>query len=653
MQKSFKSLILQCFLFMILLYVLNLGLRGVFIAFFINEIDGVKMAEFGRFFINSARYDGQIIGVLSVIFFMLNLFNLQKIIKIYAFLVIVLTSFVSLANVGFYALYNDVFNAILLGLVFDDKKAILNTALNGDFNFTFKLFLWLLISVIFYAIFAIFYQKFAKFKRVKFGQNLALFFIFALFCLFEINARVGFTGISLNKELVPVENSFLRKITLGAWRDLNFVRTSYLKIAHSKFSDYTNEAAPVAVRKFFNINDENSSYDLENLLQKSVSNPSKNEINHIFYIIAESYSEWAFADDFKDLNLSSDMQDLIKNGAFKAEIFLQNAPSTIKSLDAQIAGLFQSEISLSLSVGQSPIFKMSPGFIFRDLGFKTRFFYGGSGTWYKLDNYTLSQGFDEILYNTQIVNFARESGFTPPFENAWGALDHYLYEFIKAQSLANKDIKTFNMIMTTSNHAPWDIDVEKFGINYDKIDKFLAKNPKIPQNDATRRILAHAIYQDKMIAKFIREMSKALPDSLFVITGDHIGAGFSSPTKGDVPLIVYAPRLKPKILAKTGSHIDIVPTIVELVAPNDYKYISFGQPLLSNDDKKPFCSDKFALGYDKIANLKFSFNGKKMIYFDENSSKNETKLAKAVFKNLQRAKAMSWWIFKNGYIIKE
>lgn len=653
MQKSFKSLIFQCFAFMILLYALNLGLRGIFICFFTSEISGVNLGEFVQFFANAARYDGQIIGVLSVIFFVLNLFNLQKILKIYAFLLIIFTTFVSLANVGFYALYKDVFNAILLGLVFDDKKAIFETAFSGDFGFMKNVILWLFVSVIFCVIFAYLYQKLAHIKKAKFTLNLAYFLAFSLICLFAINGKIGLKGISLGQQIIPVENAFLRKITHGAWRDLNYVRHSYQKIANSSLKDYTNEDALGLTRHFFGLNDENSSYDLGTLLQKSVSNPLENKIEHIFYIIAESYSEWSFASDFKELNLSTEMQKLIENGAFKAEIFLQNAPSTRKSLDSQIAGLYQSEISLSLSVGQNPIFRMSPGFIFKDLGYHLRFYYGGSGTWYKLDNYTLSQGFDEILYNSHIVEFATQNAFTPPFENAWGAFDHYLYDFIKTKTIADKGKKTFNMIMTTSNHAPWDIEVEKFGVEYDKIDKFLAAHPQIAQNDSTRRVLAHAIYQDKIIAKFIRETSKALPNSLFIITGDHMSAGFSHPAKGDVPLIVFSPILKPKILAKIGSHIDIVPTIAELVAPNAYKYISFGSPMLSNDHKKPFNADKIALGYDKIATSRFIYRDKTLDYIEPKREFNSDKsLAQGIYEQLNRAKALSWWVFRKGYIIK-
>ena len=667
MQKSFKSLILQAFAFMGLLFVLNLLTRVLFIAFFSQKLAGVNLGEFAHFFYNAFRYDGQIIGVLSVLFFVLNFIPKEKIVRIYAFLVIVISTFVGVANIGFYDIYQDVFNASLLGLIYDDRKAIFETALGGDYGFSYKVLLWLAVSVLFYALWAFLHGKIARIQGKRF--RVSLFVAFALVCLFTINGHIGLKGISLGKEIVPVSNTFLRQITQGAFRDLLYVYMSYAKIAKSAFKDYTNESPLVATREFFGLKDENlGEFDLLKLLQKETSNPSGVQIRHIFYIIAESLSEWHFDAEFKELGLMSELETLVREkNAYKADIFLQNAGGTIKSLDVQISGLFQTEIPLNLSVGKNPVFKMSPGFIFKDLGYKNTFFYGGSGTWQKLDTYTKSQGFDEIKFSNHIVNFAEQKGFEPPFENAWGAFDHYLYEFIKDYTLANKDTKSFAMIMTTSNHPPYDVPLQKFGINDEKISAWLEKHPEISQDERKRKIFTHIIYQDKMIAKFVREVSQALPNSLFIITGDHYDREFpraSVPTRiqNGVPLIIYAPNLKPKVLSNVGSHIDITPTIVEIVAPNAYKYASFGSPLLSNDSKKAFMPHN-ALGYNAVANERFLYDGFKIEYFkdkklqndDEKLAKNlndDEKLAKSLFENLKRAKALSWWIFKNGYIIK-
>ena len=156
-----------------------------------------------------------------------------------------------------------------------------------------------------------------------------------------------------------------------------------------------------------------------------------------------------------------------------------------------------------------------------------------------------------------------------------------------------------------------------------------------------------------------------------------------------MPLIVYSPSLKPFVRSKVGSHIDITPTIAELVAPNAYKYISFGEPLLSNADdtslnlntEKMRNESRFALGLNAIANENFIYDDFKIEYFQsknakiqgqsvnlqdenakiqaesvnfqsENLNSNDESLAKTAFEQLKRARALSWWIISNGYIIK-
>ena len=656
MRKTLKATLLQSLAFMGLLFVLNLSLRAVFIFYFKDSVNGVNLAQWELFLANAFRYDGQIIGVMSVVFFALNFVPKEQIVKIYAFLVIFISAFVGIANIGFYEIYQDVFNATLLGLIYDDRKAIFETALGGDYHFTSKILLWLFVSVLFYALWAFLHAKIAQIQGKRF--RFVFFAVFALACLFEINGQIGLKGVALSYRITPVTNTFLRKITHGSFRDLLYVYRSYAHISNSKFSDYTSESPEQVVRNFFHISADKHNggggFNLTQLLEKQVSNPSKTQIQHIFYIIAESLSAWHLDEStFKELGIKSDLLEFIEqSGAYRASVFVQNADATMKSLDVQISGLFQIEIPLSLSVGKNPVFKMSAGYIFKDLGFKTTFFYGGSGTWHKIDNYAISQGFDEIKFSNHITQFAKEKGFTPPFKGAWGAYDHYLYEFIKDYTLANKDTKSFAMVMSVSNHGPWDAPVEQFGVDYDKIDKFL-KAKQLPQDDYVRRIFSHFIYQDKMLARFVKETSKVLPNSLFIITGDHGGTSFYTQTsKDEIPLIIYSPILKPKVLANVGSHIDITPTITELVAPNAYKYASFGAPLLSNDYKKAF-EKRNALGYKLVANERFLYDGFKIEYFKDKKPQNDDEsLAKSLFENLKRAKALSWWIFKNGYIVK-
>lgn len=667
---NFSKIIFQSFAFMIFLYILHCLLRLIFIimvGIYQGAIDKVEISQLAQMFHNAFLYDGQIIGVMTSIFFGISLLSLRSgiveklakiLLKIYIILIIFITAFVGFANIGFYEIYKETFNATLLGLIFDDRVAIFQTALKDDFGILNKIILWLIFSFAMLFIFKFLNKKILDSKiNSNITSGIILFIIFGFAQLFAINGNIGLRGISLGKEIIPVSNPFLRQITMGGFRDLGYVYKSYVLISNSKFSNYIDESPLTATRFFFKLeNNKDSTLNLESLLTKEVNNPHNKQIEHIFYIIAESFSSWHFDKDFESLGLTNELQKLLNSGnALKIDI-LQNAANTIKSLDVQISGLYQFEIPLNLSVGHNPIFKTSAGYIFKDLGYENRFYYGGSGTWQKIDSYTKSQGFDKIFYNTHIIQNAKDKGYKAPYENSWGAYDNHLYNFIKDNTLINSKTKSFSMILSTSYHPPYDVPLEQFDIELDKINNFVENNEKIINKDRAKKILSHIIYQDKMISKFIKEMANEIPNSLFVITGDHYDREYPF-SKSDlnitnkIPFIIYAPNLEPKLVSNIGSHIDIVPSIVELVAPNGYKYMSFGMPLFSKTSNK---KNKNALGYFAVSNENFIYNGKMIEYFDKNSTSNDyEKLAKDLFKDLNRAKALSWWIFNNGYTITE
>ena len=718
----FARIFAKSLVFFVFLYVVDFAFRAFFIAyigFWCGNIGTLESnAQIFQTFINGSRYFGQIIGVLSLIVFVLLLFchrfdssaNLgkssksnapnrlnrifRKILQIFIALTLTLICFVNIANMGFYQIYGDTFNANLLGLIFDDREAIFKTAMSGDYNLSLKIFAWIAISVVLVvAINAIFRKiDLAKFanqttnpanlksaKFTRFAPNIsaiALFLIFGFATLFAINGHFGLQGISLGKEIRPVSNTFLRQVTTGAFRDLYIVILAYRKIAHSKFSDYIQGESPLQTARNFSGDESNEIFngdiDLRLLLQKRVNRVDFNEIQHIFYIIAESMSEWHFDSSFDSLNLSSELKKIAKQkGGFKAEIFLQNAGSTIKSLDVQISGLLQTDIPLSLLAGRFDNIAFAPAVIMRDLGFEGSFFYGGSGTWQKLDSFVTRQGFSRIFFGTHIVENALNKGYNAPYQNAWGAYDNHLFAFIAdkitAESSANPRHKTFNMIMTTSNHPPFDAPVADFGAPMEAIKDFIKNAPNFKRKATSEKILAHIWWQDKVIAQFVREMSAKFPKSLFIITGDHYDREYPFETNAKitnaVPFIVYAPSLRFAVSAKIGSHIDITPTIVELVAPNGFKYVSFGKPLLKSNSKySPSLAEgargrvesPFALGFNAIANDRFIYEGFGVEYFGDTSDskdENDKALADALFLQLKRAKALSWWIVKNGYEI--
>ena len=98
--------------------------------------------------------------------------------------------------------------------------------------------------------------------------------------------------------------------------------------------------------------------------------------------------------------------------------------------------------------------------------------------------------------------------------------------------------------------------------------------------------LGHYWYADRELAKFVRAAKAKYPDSLFVIVGDH-GDRYNidkTPTTYErygIPFVITGQGVhKGTLLADSaGSQIDIVPTILELIAPKGFPYMSLGTSL--------------------------------------------------------------------------
>lgn len=678
-RKWFEKLLVKSIVFTFFLFVLFFVIKLCFVLYsgvYHNAIGEVK--SFGEYidtFIDGLRYDSRSVAVFSILYFLIGLIFFWTqfrwtILWIYAFFVVLLTLFIGISEIVFYEIFDDVFNANLLGLLFDDQKAIFKTGISGQYGISTKVVLWLGLSIVFMWFYTrIFgritreygYDSLSSIRSRSTGKEsliASVFFlvVFILLMTFSINSAFSFQGVSLDQIAKPIDNTFLRKVSTGAFRNLYLIYRGYTKISNSTFSDYSEQTPLEVVKEYFELETEQTHYDLRELLAKKVSNMSEKKIDYIFYIVAESLSEWHFDKEFDEIGLTSGLKSLLEDAhGAKIGVFLQNGSSTIKSLDVQLTGLFQTEIPVNSLLGVLQPFVTAPGVIMKDLGYQTNFYYGGSGIWQKLDRYTATQGFDNMYYNVHIIDHAKLNGYPSPFEGLWGAYDHYLYSLVRDNVFKHRNTPSFNMILTTSNHPPYDVPLEQFKVPLDEIKKFLVDGKYRKQDE---QLLGHIWYQDKMITRFIQEISQVLPDSLFVITGDHYDREYirnkdSLKVRNTIPLIIYSPALEIKKHTDIGSHIDIVPSIVELVAPKDYVYRSFGFPLVGNDSVIALSEKDSAFGCFAVATDRFIYTQDNGIeYFHQAMTyHNDNELAQSLYKRLQQGKALSWWILKNGYEI--
>lgn len=225
----------------------------------------------------------------------------------------------------------------------------------------------------------------------------------------------------------------------------------------------------------------------------------------------------------------------------------------------------------------------SIGDVFLKYGYENKFIYAGHGYFDNMNSFFSKNGFeviDRLDFDDNEVTFS----------NAWGVCDEdLLNKTITEADVSYKDNKPFfSFVMTTSNHRPYTYPDNKIDI------------PSHTGRDGAVK------YTDYAINDFL-EKAKQKPwfnDTIFIIVADHNGgsAGKSSLPlyRYKIPFMVYAPDIiKPQIITKLSSQIDIMPTIFNMLGMN-YEARFYGNNILDvNYKQRAFIGNYQKLGYLK------------------------------------------------------
>lgn len=119
----------------------------------------------------------------------------------------------------------------------------------------------------------------------------------------------------------------------------------------------------------------------------------------------------------------------------------------------------------------------------------------------------------------------------------------------------------------------------------------------VRHNHKKQKVLGTYWYSDKAISNFVKSMQETYPDALFIVTGDHASLPIhpaDTLERQDVTLreqfctsfAMHHPEITQDILAGNiiGGHMNIMPTIFELIAPKGFQYYSLAKPLTENID---------------------------------------------------------------------
>jgi phosphoglycerol transferase MdoB-like AlkP superfamily enzyme len=479
-------------------------------------------------------------------------------------------------DVGYFAEYQNQFDHWIFGLIYDDQRAIFETIWKSYPIVWLSLGIALAVATGVWSV-----NKLCRFAsahlpvipRLESGMFRMLILILATtLVVFGSRGSLGRRPMQL-KDAATTGDLFLNKLVLNPFIALKDAIDEHrqLQSAAGLESFLPHGDITGAARALFP--QRTNALTLDDYLIHTARGAATKP-QHIFLVVMESYDSWPMQPPFAAWGLTENLTRLGKAG-IRATAFLSAAGGTMPSLTAIITGLPFTDVNANYRESIRQGLPTDIAVIFKKLGYCTRFFYSGYLSWQRLGPFAKEQGFDDVFGGDQMS--AELTG------NEWGVDDDVLFNFILAHT---DDQPTFDMVMTTSYHPPFSVDLTAKGFSEDAM---LKTESGQRLSAAQRRIYGHLWFADKSVGAFADVCEQRFERPLIAITGDHFSRRYPPdlrPTlfeRKAVPFVlsgreVLAHVKRPAALA--GSHNDIAPTLVGLAAPRGFVYHSAGRDLL-------------------------------------------------------------------------
>lgn len=560
--------------------------------------------------------------------------------QVCSFCVLFITTLLFIARFPFYQQFHSGFNQMIFTAMHEDVYALF-ISLIEEFHLPLKLCIVVLLVCILNYIFNKFIDKnwgFFKWSKLKSKYRLIILLI-GVYLLGTLSLYGGGwswkTGV--NWENAGITNdTFLNEAILDDYQAIYRAYVNQMRMEACNGLSFSADDVDVLAQR---LTQKNGNYDLKNYLKKEATGAKIIKPQHIFVIVSESYANWPLLAKYNNLHIADNMQKVIaQDNTVYTSHMLPSGSSTIGALMTMVTGMANSNLYLTTmpEALKEPYLTASAPQM-KNLGYETSFWYAGPATWENIQEFTLAQGFDKFYSRGNLDENATGS--------VWGADDEYLYDAIFKQIDENK--ATFSVILNTSNHSPFNIDLQSKGFNEEVVRQALPESEK--NNQELIKELGHFWYADKMAGEFIEKVQKKYPDSLIIFVGDHadrynIDKTPSMYERYTVPLIITGKGITKDLLPKdnAGSQIDIMPTVIDLIAPEKFEYYSVGTPLMNNKlgQSYAFWITANAIGNTDDLTDKAQFFGEQILP------------PKAQLEDYVNAvRAISWWLGKYGTII--
>lgn len=562
--------------------------------------------------------------------------------QVCSFCVLFITTLLFIARFPFYQQFHSGFNQMIFTAMHEDVYALF-ISLIEEFHLPLKLCIVVLLVCVLNYIFNKFIDKkwgFFKWSKLKSKYRLIILLI-GVYLLATLSLYGGGWSwkFGVNWENAGITNdTFLNESILDDYQAIYRAYANQMRMEACNGLSFSAQNVRDLAKSLTNKDGGN---DLSIYLAKEATGAKIEKPKHIFVIVSESYANWPLLDKYSNLHIADNMKKIIaEDDTIYTSHMLPSGSSTVGALMTMVTGMANSNLYLTTmpeALANPYITATAPQM--KNLGYETSFWYAGPATWENIQEFTLAQGFDNFYSRGNIDPNATGS--------VWGADDEYLYDAIFKQIDDNK--MTFSVILNTSNHSPFNIDLEKEGFDASKVIEGLPDKEK--NNQELIKELGHFWYADKMASDFINKVKAKYPDSLFIFVGDHadrynIDKVPTMYERYSVPLIITGKGIQKDLLPEdmAGSQIDIMPTVIDLIAPEGFTYYSVGKSLSENKLGQSYA---FWITADAIGNTDDLVE--KPQYFNREALPDRTVLENYI----NGVRAISWWLGKYGTIIDE
>jgi phosphoglycerol transferase MdoB-like AlkP superfamily enzyme len=308
---------------------------------------------------------------------------------------------------------------------------------------------------------------------------------------------------------------------------------------------------------------------------------------NVIMVIMESFASYKTGMGGNPLDPTPIFDRIAEQGVLFPNFFTPHM-GTARGLWATITGIPDIEIKETSS--RNPMVINQRTIINDFAGYEKLYFLGGSMNWANIRGL--------LTHNIPDLQIFEEGSYNSPRVDGWGLSDLSLFKEADAV-LSKREKPFFAIIQTSGNHRPFTIPEDNEGFQLAEVGEDRLRETGFISNKELNafRLFDHSLGHFMGIAR----QQTYFENTLFVFFGDHGLVGYAGDhsyahesqlelNRYRVPLLFYSPKLlKPQVMEKVASQIDVLPSIAHLAGIH-YKNTTLGRNLFNPD----FDSQRYA-----------------------------------------------------------